>query len=114
MKCVRCMYRIFNATWICPDEEGHNYSNGIVGVNVTCKCIAIELTLFPTEEFSSTNYGNPDQSPPLPPRLKKGDGMVKATSLAAHPQSDVNVAAVQMMPPILSPIGESSSIIAGT
>jgi len=47
------------------------------------------------EPSSSTNddiLEGPAQPPLLPSRLKEGDGMLKATSLTVHLQSDVNVA----------------------
>lgn len=68
----------------------------VVGVNGTCKCAAFKLTLFPLDEPSSSTNDDilegPAQPPLLPSRLKEGDGMLKATSLTVHLQSDVNVA----------------------
>jgi len=68
----------------------------VVGVNGTCKCAAFKLTLLPLDELSSSTNDDisegPAQPPLLPSRLKEGDGMLKATSLTAHLQSDINVA----------------------
>jgi len=104
-----CMESQLFQPLVSEEEEGHsNQKEQMVSTSFTThsevsdsegytvRLVAPKVEKGHSDELSSSTNDDisqgPAQPPLLPSRLKEGDGMLKATSLTAHLQSDVNVA----------------------